>query len=287
MHKLGAHLSVSGGYHNALNKTIEIGGNCLQIFASSPRGWNFSMPGEDQIKQFVDTKFELGIDPVYFHASYLINLANDFENARNSRNSLIHDLNLAAKMGVKGVIVHTGSFKELNPKDPSTFPHSNYDPYENVVINIKTILEQTPPETLFMIENAGNKKIGKDLAEITLILESVNNPRVRVCLDTCHLYSAGYDLSTEKKLEDFLLAFESTIGIKKLEVWHFNDSRDPFDSGRDRHENIGEGTLGVDPFKLIMNHPKLKDIPFIIETPGFDDKGPDKQNIDILKSLIQ
>lgn len=287
MHKIGAHLSVNGGFHNALHKTIEIGGNALQIFASSPRGWNYTIPTEIEMKQFIDLKFELGIDPVYFHASYLINLANDYETATNSRKSLIHNLTLAAQMGVKGVIVHTGSFKEVDPAIPSTFPHPSYDPYDNVIVNINTILEETPPETLFMIENAGNKKIGKDLNQIHTIMNRINNPRLRVCLDTCHLYSAGYDLSSEKKLDEFLTRFDSTIGLEKLEVWHLNDSRDPFDSSRDRHENIGEGTLGLEPFTLLLNHPYMKDLPFIIETPGFDDKGPDKQNIDILKTLIK
>ena len=124
------------------------------------------------------------------------------------------------------------------------------------------------------------------MTEIAKIINQVNNARVRVCLDTCHLHSAGYDLTSLKKLDDFLLEFDKLIGLNKLELIHLNDSRDPFNSGRDRHENIGRGTMGIATFKLLLNHPKTKNSPFIIETPGFDNKGPDKKNLDILKSLL-
>jgi deoxyribonuclease-4 len=282
MHKLGAHLSVAGGYHNALNKTEAIGGNCLQVFACSPRSWSFRQLSDNEVQQFTSLKQKLGIDSVYFHASYLINMANDPSLTQNARNSLINEMNLAPKMQVKGSIVHLGSFKT---KD--SFNKETYDSNGFLLQNIQSVLENTPHESLFIIENAGNKKIGQSIEEIAHIMEKLNNDRVRVCLDSCHAYSAGYDLASPDKLDEFVRHFDSLIGLEKLELWHLNDSRDPYDSGRDRHANIGEGTLGLETFKLILNHPKLKDLPFIIETPGFDDKGPDKQNIDILKSLVQ
>lgn len=284
MHKLGAHLSTAGGYHNALNKIVTIGGTCLQIFSSSPRSWSCTPPSDIQVQQFKELKEKLKIDPVYFHACYLINLANDFQAAVSSRNSLIQDLQIAHDLGIKGVIIHLGSFKG---KDLETSLIPGVSIYDDLVLNIKSILKETPEDTLFIIENAGNNKIGKDLAQIAAIIDMVESDRIRVCLDTCHLYSAGYDLSTQKKLDNFLTSFETLIGVDKLEVWHINDSKDPYNSGRDRHENIGEGTLSLEPFKLILNHKKLKHLPFIIEVPGFDDKGPDKQNLDILQSLLQ
>jgi deoxyribonuclease-4 len=278
---LGGHLSVAGGYHNALNKTTAIGGSCLQIFASSPRGWNFTVPSEQAIEQFLKLKHELNIDPIYFHASYLINLANDWKAAYYARQSLINELNLAPKMAVKGSIIHLGSFKTKDPFDPE-----NYDVDKNLINNITEILSKIPENALFIIENAGNKKVGQSIEEIAHIINQVQDPRVRVCLDTCHAYSAGYDLSKPEKLDEFLNRFEELVGLNRLEVVHFNDSKDPFDSGRDRHENIGKGTLGIDTFRLMLNHPKLKHLPFIIEVPGLDDKGPDKENLDILKSLV-
>lgn len=274
MLKLGAHLSISGGYYKALESIYSKGGNCLQIFSASPRAWNFARPNDNDIVDFIKIKSKLKIDPVYFHASYLINLALNNRVGQLSKNLLKHELKLAAKLGVKGSIVHLGSFKE----DKSV--------YADITTHIKEILTDTSTNTFFMIENAGNNKIGQDIKEIATIMKEVNSPRLKVCLDTCHLYSAGYDLSTLPKLETFLKEFDSFIGLEKLEVFHFNDSKDPFDSGRDRHENIGKGTIPINEFKLIMMHPKLKNLPFIIEVPGFNDEGPDKENLDILKKLL-
>jgi len=271
--KLGAHLSISSGYANALKNIKNIGGNCLQIFSISPRGWAFAKVDEESINQFTSLKSKLKIDPVFFHTSYLINLADTGRIGQLSKQFLKHELNIAFQYGIKGTIVHLGSFKG-NIK------------YKDLALNIKEILDQTPKNTFFIIENAGNKKIGQNLKEIARIIKEVNNDRVRVCLDTCHLYSAGYDLSTPEKLEQFIKVFDSLIGLEKLELFHFNDSKDPFNSGCDRHENIGQGTIPIDEFRLIMFHQKLKHLSFIIETPGFDQNGPDKKNLDILKSLL-
>ena len=131
------------------------------------------------------------------------------------------------------------------------------------------------------------RKIGRSLDEIAEIIKDVPDPRVKVCLDTCHLHSAGYDLSTKKKLEEFLEMFDTTIGLDRLECIHMNDSRDEFGSLRDRHDNIGEGKVGKDVFALIVNHPKLKNLPFLLEVPGFDDSGPDRKNVDKVKGVIQ
>src|SRR3989344_2809444 len=232
--KLGAHQSIAGGYTQALERIKNIGGNCLQIFSSSPRGWSFTKLDEVQRSLFLERNAELKI---------------------------------------KGSIIHLGSFKDM-PDMPT------------LVNNIIEVLKKTTEESLFIIENAGNNKIGKDLKEIAEIINQVNNPRVRVCLDTCHLHAAGYDFTTSEKLDKFIIEFDKLIGLKKLELFHINDSKDPFNSGRDRHENIGRGSIGLKTFKLLLNHPITKHLPFIIETPGFDENGPDKQNLDILKSLV-
>lgn len=275
-HKLGAHLSISGGYTKALERIVEIGGNCLQIFSSSPRGWNFASISPEHIEQFTKLKIILSINPVYFHASYLINLADHERIGHLSKQSLIAELQVASLIDVKGSIVHLGSFKEQKTENK----------YRTLIQNISSILQNTPKNTLFIIENAGTKKIGLTLEEIGQIIKDVNDNRVRVCLDTCHLHAGGYDLTSPKTYESFLESFDSLIGIDKLELWHFNDSRDPFNSFRDRHDNIGQGSVGLETFRTILNHLKTRDLPFIIETPGFEDNGPDKKNLDILKKLI-
>ena len=289
--KLGAHQSISGGYCEALKRIKDIGGNCLQIFSSSPRGWSFAKAKNDEVKKFIDEKKRLKIDPVYFHASYLINLADDGKIGHLSKMSLISEMNLAPKLKIKGSIIHLGSFKN---KGKNKLPFKNYlmndrtrnNKYKILIKNIKEILDKTPKESLFIIENSGNRKIGQTLEEISKIVKDVDSKRIRLCLDTCHLFSNGYRFNNNNELDAFLDKLDKFDLLDKLEVWHVNDSRDEFNSGHDRHENIGKGKIGIEEFKILLNNPKTKDYPFIIETPGFDGNGPDQKNLGILQSLI-
>ena len=274
--RFGAHLSIVGGYHEALKRAQNIGANALQIFSSPPRNWSLKEPDKKAIELFLKTKKELGIEPVYFHATYLINLAGEELIAKKSVDFLVEELNLAEKLGIRGSIIHLGSFKN----------NKNGEAYKKFLKNIRAILSKTSEKSLFIIENAGNHKIGATLEEIAEIIKDLKNERVRVCLDTCHLWSSGYDISDDKKLNVFLDEFDRKIGLSKLEVWHCNDSRDSFGSFRDRHENIGQGTIGLKTFKTLLNNQRVSDRAFIIETPGFDDNGPDKKNLEILKKLI-
>jgi len=276
MNKLGAHLSIAGGYHKALERITNIGGNCLQIFSVSPRGWQFAKIDEKQAELFLKTKEKLKIDPIYFHATYLINLADDSSIGHLSKQSLIAEMNVAAKIGIKGSIVHLGSYKNQKSEVKS----------QKLIKNIQEILNKTPKNTFFIIENAGNRKIGQTLEEISQIIKDLNSSRVKICLDTCHLFSNGYDFNNDKELDSFFDKLDKLDLLKRLELWHVNDSRDSFNSGHDRHENIGKGSIGLEEFKTLLNHPKIKNYPFIIETPGFNNEGPDKKNLDILKSLI-
>lgn len=281
-HKIGAHLSTAGGYHKALESIVRKGGNCLQIFSSSPRTWRSALVDEQTISDFLEMKKRFNIDPVYFHALYLVNLADPEGTGKKSVTALTQELQLAAKMGVIGSIVHTGSFKN---KD-KTLSCRDEQYYSTLLKNIKKVLSETPSETALILENAGNRKIGQTIDQLAEIIEDIGDKRIRVCLDTCHLHAAGYSLTDEEKFEAFLDDFDTKIGLDKLEVIHMNDSRDKLNDLRDRHENIGKGYVGIEVFKNFLNHPKTKGIPFIIETPGFDGNGPDKENIDILKSLI-
>ena len=289
MLKLVAHQSIAGGYSEALKRINNINGNCLQIFSSSPRGWNFAKINDAEIKQFLILNSKFSISPIYFHATYLINLADDGRIGHASKQSLISEMNLAPKLGIKGSIIHLGSFKEKKQ-----LPIENYliddrpqdNKYKVLIANIREILDKTPKESLFIIENAGNRKIGQTLEEISQIVKDVNNPRVKVCFDTCHLFSNGYKFDTNQELDIFLAKLAKLKINNIVELWHVNDSRDEFDSGHDRHDNIGQGEIGIEEFKVLLNHQQTKNFPFIIETPGFDGNGPDKKNLDILKSLV-
>jgi|GEM_PF-741936 len=290
MLKLGAHQSISGGYHEALNRIINIGGNCLQIFSSSPRGWSFAKADESEVKLFLTLKSKFLIDPIYFHASYLVNLADKGRIGHLSKMSLIAEMKIAPKLKIKGSIVHLGSYKNKNPLLPLLDGRSrvvtDQKKYQILISNIKEILSKTPKESLFIIENAGNRKIGQTLEEISQIIKDLSDNRVRLCLDSCHLFSNGYKFEEKEELEKFLEKLKSLQLFDKLECWHLNDSRDLFNSEKDRHANIGQGTMNIEEFKTLLNHPKTKNYPFIIETPGFKNEGPDKKNLDILKSLL-
>ncbi len=274
MHRIGAHLSIAGGHINAIQRTLDIGGNAVQIFCASPRGWNFAKIDDATADEFKKEAKTQDVSPVYFHASYLINLADGSRIANLSKQLLTHELRIASKMGVRGSIVHLGSYKD-NGKN-----------HKQLCDNIADVLEKMPKDVEFIIENAGNRKVGQTIEEIAEIIDELKDKRLKVCLDTCHLHAAGYDLRTAKSYNDFLTVFDKTIGLERLSLWHINDSKDPFGSLRDRHENIGMGEVGTEAFKNILNHPKTKKVPCILEVPGFKGEGPDKKNIEIFKSFI-
>jgi apurinic endonuclease APN1 len=271
--RIGAHQSISGGFTTPLESISAKGGNALQIFASSPRFWTQPDVSDEVALEFVQKKEELDIDPIYFHACYLINLANTEKGGYASVSTLTKELKLASRMHIRGSIIHLGSFTNGT--------------YEKLIPNIQKVIQDTPEDTVFIAENAGTRKIGTTLEELGKIVKDVDSDRLKICLDTCHLHAAGYDLSTKKSFEDFFMQFDKLIGMEKLEVIHVNDSRDPFGSNRDRHENLGEGMIPSMVFDQIVNNPLTKEIPCILETPGFDKKGPDKKNIDILKSFVK
>jgi deoxyribonuclease IV len=279
--KLGGHLSTAGGPKRALERTLEIGGSALQIFSTSPRSWRHASITSEVADGFKKDKEVLNIEPVYFHASYLINLADQGETGKRSVDSLVAELDVAHRMGIKGSVVHPGSFKDKDLGNASS------ESYKVLFENIARVLQKTPEETMLIVENSGTRKIGRRLEEIEMIVKAVKNKRLKVCLDTCHLHAAGYDISSEDKLNKFLSEFNERIGLDRLEVIHVNDSLDDFGSLRDRHANIKEGKIDPRVFELILNHKDLKQLPFIIETPGFDGRGPDKKNIDRLKDLVR
>ncbi|MBI2096032.1 MAG: deoxyribonuclease IV [Candidatus Taylorbacteria bacterium] len=279
MLRIGAHQSIAGGYAKAVERVHAIGGNCLQIFSASPRSWSRPAPDAEDKKNFLKLREEFDVHPVYFHASYLINLADGGEVGRRSVGALIAELKAAGDCDIVGSIIHLGSFKNA---DSAAVAENRYS---ILIANIKEILDNTPKRTFFIIENSATRKIGRRLEEIANIINWLGSDRVRVCLDTCHLHAAGYDLSSRRRMEDFLKDFDSQIGLSQLQVWHANDSRDAFGSLRDRHENIGEGKVAKAIFSLLLQEAETKYLPFIIETPGFDGQGPDAENIARLRSL--
>lgn len=281
-YKIGAHVSINGGYQEAIKKAGAMSCNTIQMFAISPMARGIPTVSDEQLTACNELRKEHSIDSIYFHASYLVNFADNGRVGAGSQEMITREMIFASRMGVKGSIIHLGSFKQ---QEIGLFDNQA-EKHQVLIKNIKNVIENTPHDTYFIAENAGNRKIGRDLEELARIVNDVGSDRLRICLDTCHLYSAGYDVANPEKTDELLEWFDSHIGLDLLEVIHFNDSRDPLASFRDRHENIGKGTLGLETFRYWINHPRLAGKPFILEVPGADKKGPDKMNVDIVKGLV-
>ena len=276
--KIGAHVSTVGGISNAVARGQEIGCEAIQIFGSSPQSWAFKpVPGE-QIELFRQGMADAGMGPVFLHAIYLINLGTPSkESLEKGIVSLINYMNLAADIGAVGVIVHPGShggkgFEEVLPQ---------------VVETIKIVLDASPDEPILAVENMAGmgRHIGAKFGELGAILKAVDSPRLKICLDTQHSFAAGYDLTNPEGIRAMLDELDAGPGCANVAAVHANDSRRVCGSGIDRHDNIGNGFIGEEGFAAIMGNPVFSDVPFFLEVPGFEGKGPDQKNIDILKRI--
>jgi deoxyribonuclease-4 len=278
MRRIGGHVSSSGGLHNAVTNTLAIGGSAIQIFAGSPRMWARSLYPLKVAEDFKKLVIENDVNPVYIHALYLTNLASDNPEMRaKSVAALTIDMKNAAAINSAGVILHIGSHQGRGWQADKA----------QVIDSIKEVLNNTPDNAILLLENSAGQqgKIGS-LLELKDILDAIPSPRLRVCLDTAHAFEAGYNFTTAEGLEMWIKEIESTISLDKIELFHLNDSKTPLGSGRDNHQNIGDGYIGEAGIKLLINHPKLAHLPLILEVPGIEGMGPDKENIDRVKSLI-
>ncbi len=276
--KIGAHVSTAGGISKAVGRGVEIGCEALQIFGSSPQGWAFKpVPGEE-VEAFRQEMTEAGMGPVFLHAIYLINLGTPKEDVlAKGVQSLINYMGLASTIGAAGVIVHPGSHGGAGYE--AIFPQ--------VVSSIETVLENSPEGPVLALENMAGmgQHIGAKFEDLGRILEAIDSPRLKVCLDTQHCFAAGYDMATREGIDAMIAEFDREVGVANLLAVHANDSKRPLGSGVDRHDNIGDGFIGEEGFAAIMGNPAFQDTPFLLEVPGFEGKGPDQQNIDILKKI--
>jgi deoxyribonuclease-4 len=278
--KIGAHVSTSGGISKAVARGQEIGCEAIQIFGSSPQAWAFKpVPGE-QIELFKQGLADAGIGPVFLHAIYLINLGTpDKEKLKKGIDSLANYMKLAADLGATGVIFHPGSHGGRGYE--AVLPQT--------VEAIKIVLDTAPEGPVLAVENMAGmgRHIGAKFEELGGILDSVDSPRLKICLDTQHSFAAGYDLTNPEGIQGMLDELDAGPGSANVAAVHANDSKRVCGSGVDRHDNIGEGFIGEEGFAAIMANPAFADVPFLLEVPGFEGNGPDQQNIDILKRIRQ
>ena len=277
--RIGGHVSAAGGLDKAIDRGVDIGAETIQIFGAPPQGWRRATLAPEQAALFRQKVRDKGVLPVFIHGVYLINLATAIpENLSKSVASLTAEMVLQGQIGAEGVIFHLGSHKGAGLDNV----------FAQVVDSVRRVLEGSPASTNLLIENSAGmgNTIGSRFADIGRIMREVSSERVRVCLDTQHAYASGYyNVAERDGLEKTLEDFEKHIGLKRLRAVHANDSKCPFGGGLDRHENIGEGHIGLKGFQVIMGHPAFKDVPFLLEVPGFEGQGPDRRNVDILKEL--
>ena len=280
MRAIGGHVSAAGGIEKAIERAKGIEANCVQVFSGSPRVWQRpNLDAIDANKVWAKQK-ELLITPLFTHALYLLNLASENpELVRKSAEAIKFDLRFDAKLRGAGVVVHLGSHQGRGWEAVR----------DQVAKQISAIISASPREAHFLMENAAGQqgKIGGDLEEIRWLLDAVKSDQLGWCLDTCHAFASGYSLGKASDGKNALTEIERLHLAKSLRCIHVNDSRDPFGSGRDRHENIGDGTIPAADLAYFLNHPLIADKPLITEVPGIDhESGPDAENIRRLKKIV-
>jgi deoxyribonuclease IV len=275
---IGAHLSSSGGIHTAVDRAEAVGAESLQVFTQSPRAWRPTNHDAANLEKFRERRAEVGLHGVLCHALYLCNFAapND-EIYEKSVAALRNTMQIACAIGADAVVVHVGSHLG------SGFEHG----LERVLPAMEQVLELSTDETWLLMENSAGAggTIGRSIDELATIYQRLDgHPRLGVCLDSCHLYVSGIDVTDAAQLDALLDEVDSSIGLDRLRALHVNDSAAPLGSNRDRHANIGEGLLGEE-LGVFLGNPRLQGLPAVLETAGPEKRGPDANEVRKAKEI--
>ena len=280
MGQLGAHVSIAGGVKNAPLNGEKIGCEAIQIFTKNQRQWNAKPYEKEEIEEYFNNLNKVKIKKVVAHTSYLINLASPTEEIfEKSIDALIDDLERCNSLKIPFTIIHPGSHLGEGVEKG----------IERIIIGIERVFEKVKRGAIALETVAGQgSNIGFKFEQLKKIMEGVKEKdRIFVCFDTAHAFEAGYDIKTQNGFKKVLDEFDKIIGIEKLCAFHLNDSKTPLGSNVDRHENIGKGFLGLEPFKFLVNNKEFKEHPMILETPGGDEMYiEDLKTLNLLKSLI-
>ncbi len=272
---IGAHVSIRGRIYEAIPRAVAIGCECLQIFFGSPRQWRLVHYPPEDLAEFRRRRAAAGLDPLVAHSSYLINLASpDPLLFRRSVGALAHSLRGMDALDGLGVITHIGSAQGRSWREARA----------RIARALGEALSEST-RAMVLLEGSAGGTIGGRFEELREILDAAGARRLGVCLDTAHLFAAGWDIRTPSGVAGTVAAFDRAVGLRHLRALHFNDSKSALGSRLDRHENIGEGRIGRAGFRAVFGHPALRGLPGLIETPGFDHQGPDRQNLNTLKRL--
>lgn len=273
--KIGAHIRTTGGLDKAFRYAREWGAEALQIFTGNPRRFAFRLLGEAQRRSYHQARQEHGNPLVISHASYLVNLASPREMVRESaRRAFVEELCRCEDLAIPYVVLHPGAALESNREEA----------LKTLVQELDEAIAAANSSSIVLLETSAGQgtTLGARFEELAWVLDRLARPeRFGVCFDTCHVYSAGYDLRND--YQGVWKAFEEMIGWERLKVLHLNDSKTACASGIDRHEHIGEGHLGIDVFRWILHDVRLRGIPAFIETP--DDLTHHRRNVATLQAL--
>lgn len=275
----GAHESVAGGLHLAFERIQKVGGESLQIFTRNQRQWNPKPLSDDEIETFQHTWQESGSMPVFSHASYLINLASGKEDVlEKSINGMVLELERCAALGIKNTVLHPGSHGGVGVEIG----------LERFVKAIDTAFSKNDSDVRILLETTAGQgtSLGADFTELGYILGNSDfSHRLGVCVDTCHIFAAGYDLRDESSYKATIQKLEQDVGLEQIGLFHLNDSKKGCGSRVDRHEHIGQGEIGKEGFRCLVNDARFKGLPMTLETPKGDELKEDRENLALLRSL--
>ena len=274
----GAHVSSAGGIDAAIDRIENIGGDCVQVFTQSPRMWRPTNHKPEAIERFKLRRAEAGVGGVVCHALYLCNLAtvND-EIYDKSVATMCATVDVACSIEADGVVFHVGSHLGAGLDAGMA----------RVVAALEQILERCVGDTWLLMENSAGAggTIGRSLDELATLVEALDShPRLGLCLDSCHLYVSGVDVTDPAAVDALVREVETSVGLDRLRALHVNDAAAPLGSNRDRHANILEGELG-EGLGAFLAHPSFQELPVYLEVPGKDKKGPDAAEIAKLREL--
>jgi deoxyribonuclease-4 len=275
--KLGAHVSASGGIHKAIDRAEAIKADSVQVFTQSPRTWRPTDHDPANLDQFKERRAETGIDGVLCHALYLVNLASpDDAVYEKSVATLVNTVDVASAIDADGVVFHTGSHLG-----------AGFDAgLERVEPALRQALDHCTEQTWLLVENCAGTggTLPRSIEEVAAIVDRLDrHERLGVCLDSCHLYASGYDVTDREALDRLLDELDRRIGLDRLRALHVNDSKEPLGSNRDRHDSIGKGLMGQ-RLGMFLGHPALQGLPAVLET-GRDGHDPDAADMRALKRL--
>lgn len=276
--RLGVHVRVSKGYATAIEYAKRVKCTAVQIFSSNPRSYRTSALDKRALEAFRDARIEAGIDPCVIHTPYLINLASeDPKIGAGSLGLLKNDLAAAQLGGIKYVNTHLGSYGKRDRNEG----------FVAACQLLEKALEDITPDVYLVMENSAGagSLCGGTLEELGRFIKSLDHPQLGVCLDTAHAWAAGYEIDTQRGVDDFLYQAAQHIGLDRVHMFHFNDTEVPLGGNRDRHHHIGEGNIGFEGFRALAARPELREKTAILETPG--EEADDLRNMETIRAIFR